>query len=80
MLVAMVHIPPQALFVLLRAATTHISGLMETKGSKLNKEHDLVLKDMRAQFPNSKIVAGKAMMRGPFKNHREEHKGVVEYD
>ena len=47
MLVVVGHIPPQVLFVLPRAATGHISGLMETKGSKLNKEHgaNLVLKD-----------------------------------
>ena len=63
------HILPQALFVLPRAATRHISGLIERKGSKLNKEHEanLVLKDWRTPFPNSKIVVGKAIMWGPKK-------------
>ena len=64
--VVMSHMLPQVLFVLPRAAPGHISGLMETMGSKLNKEHgaNLVLKDWQTPFPNSKIVVGKAMMRG----------------
>ena len=77
MLAVMGHIPPQALFVLPRAATRHISSLMETKGPRLNKERGagLVLKDWRTPFPNSKIVNSRV---SPEENHREEDKGVVE--
>ena len=80
MFAVMGHIPPQALFVLLKAATKHMSRLTETKGSKMNKEHgvNFLLKDWRAPFPNSKKCSGESHDVGPEENHGEKRKGVVE--